>query len=119
MQRRQFMAACAGCAAFGAARALKSGELRSRLYSRVRLIAEHGQPLRAAGITVGTNYIFHYPFEGTPCFLINLGEPTHQDVSLRSEDGSTYRWPGGIGPQRSIVAYSAICTHRMTYPTRQ
>jgi len=68
---------------------------------------------------VGRNYIFHYPFEGTPCFLINLGQPTDQRTQLRTEDGSRYEWPGGVGPQRAIVAYSAICSHRLTYPTRQ
>jgi Rieske Fe-S protein len=83
------------------------------------LTDERRQPLRSASLAIGRNYIFHYPFEGTPCFLINLGQPTGQNVSLRTEDGSAYHWPGGVGPQRAIVAYSAICTHRMTYPTRQ
>src|SRR6185436_1402830 len=27
-------------------------------------------------------------------------------------------WPGGVGPRGSIVAYSAICAHKLTYPTR-
>ena len=80
---------------------------------------ERSQPLKAQRLAVGRNYIFHYPFEGTPCFLINLGKPTGQNVALRTEDGSTYDWPGGVGLQRGIVGYSAICSHRMTYPTRQ
>jgi Rieske Fe-S protein len=82
-------------------------------------VDERGEPLRASHIAVGKNYIFHYPFQGTPCFLINLGRATPQNVSLRTESGSTYQWPGGAGPTRSVVAYAAICTHRMTYPTRQ
>jgi hypothetical protein len=28
-------------------------------------------------------------------------------------------WQGGIGADKSVVAYSAICAHKMTYPTRQ
>ncbi len=96
-----------------------TGTLSPRFFSRTRLTDESGQPLRAASLAVGRNYIFHYPFEGTPCFLINLGKPTGQNVSLRTETGSAYRWPGGVGPQRAVVAYCAICTHRMTYPTRQ
>jgi arsenite oxidase small subunit len=119
MRRRRFMTACAGCAAFGAAQALRAAELRARYYSRTRLVDQRGQALRAANITASNNYIFHYPFEGTPCFLIRLGEPTYERVNLRSGDGSVYQWPGGVGPERSIVAYSAICTHRMTYPTPQ
>ena len=119
MDRRVFLRACAACAAVSATRAhAAAGELKPRLFSRTRLIDERGQPLRTAALTVGRNYIFHYPFAGTPCFLINLGSPTAQNVALRTE-GLDYRWPGGVGPRRAIVAYSAICTHRMTYPTRQ
>jgi arsenite oxidase small subunit len=109
---------CAGCAAYAAA-PTSAAELPPRFYSRARLTDERSQPIRAANLTVGQNYIFHYPFEGTPCFLLNLGRPTGQDVNLHAESGASYQWPGGAGPQRAIVAYSAICTHRMTYPTRQ
>ena len=28
-------------------------------------------------------------------------------------------WEGGVGPDRNVVAYSAICAHKMTYPTKQ
>jgi arsenite oxidase small subunit len=120
MQRRGFLQACAGCVALRAASADAAlGDLRPRAYSRARLVDEHGQPLRVAALIAGRNYIFHYPYQGTPCFLINLGKPTVQNVSLKTESGTPYAWPGGVGPQRSIVAYSAICTHRMTYPTRQ
>jgi Rieske Fe-S protein len=109
---------CAGCAAYAAAPA-SAAEQRPRFYSRARLTDERSQPIRAANLAVAQNYIFHYPFEGTPCFLLNLGRPTGRDVSLRTEGGASYDWPGGVGPQRAIVAYSAICTHRMAYPTRQ
>jgi Rieske Fe-S protein len=120
MQRRGFLRVCAGCAALGATRAdAAAGESSPRAYSRARLVDERRQPLRVASLSPGRNYIFHYPFEGTPCFLINLGKPTQQNVRLSTEGGAPYAWPGGVGPQRSVVAYSAICTHRMTYPTRQ
>lgn len=119
MQRRGFLAACAGCAAIGAAPPLGARELQPRLYSRTRLVDDRGQSLRTIQLATGRNYIFHYPFEGTPCFLINLGRPTTRNVNLHTDDGSAYQWPGGVGPRRSLVAYSAICTHRMTYPTRQ
>ena len=120
MQRRGFLQVCAGCAVLGASRAdAAAGETKPRAYSRARLIDERGKPLRASSLVAGRNYIFHYPFQSTPCFLINLGKPTVQNVSLKTENGAAYAWPGGVGAQRSIVAYSAICTHRMTYPTRQ
>src|SRR5262249_42061146 len=28
-------------------------------------------------------------------------------------------WEGGVGPRRSIVAYSAICAHKLAYPARE
>src|SRR5688500_14271694 len=118
MERRDFIRAC-GAAALAAPGVLHGKDLQPRFYSRARLVDEAKQPLRVARLAVGVNFIFHYPFEGTPCLLINLGQPTGQNVALRTEDGSTYQWPGGAGPQRSIVGYSAICSHRLTYPTRQ
>ena len=118
MERRVFLGACAA-AAVTAPLGADAKDLRPRFYARSRLTDEAKQPLRAARLAVGRNYTFHYPFEGTPCFLINLGQPTGQNVTLRTESGAAYEWPGGVGPQRGIVAYSAICSHRLTYPTRQ
>lgn len=119
MERRDFIGACAAAAALSARHAFAAKNLKPRFYERVRLVDELGKPLRAAGLAVRENYIFHYPFEGTPCFLLNLGKPTVQNVRLKTEDGGSYTWPGGVGPQQAIVGYSAICAHRMTYPTRQ
>lgn len=118
MERRDFIRACAA-AALAAPAAVEAADLKPRFYARTRLLDGARQPVRASQLAVGRNYIFHYPFEGTPCFLINLGQPTGQKVTLRTEHGASYEWPGGVGPRRGIVAYSAICTHRLTYPTRQ
>jgi Rieske Fe-S protein len=118
MERRDFIRACAA-AALAAPAAVDAKDLRPRFYARTRLFDGARDPVRASRLVVGRNYIFHYPFEGTPCFLINLGQPTGQKVSLRTGNGASYEWPGGVGPQRGIVAYSAICSHRLTYPTRQ
>ena len=41
-----------------------------------------------------------------------------RDVLLKTADAKAYEWHGGVGAERSIVAYSAICAHRLTYPTR-
>jgi len=119
MQRRDFIKICAATAAIGAQPVLAAKDLKPRFYSRVLLVDERRRPLKAAGLAAGRNYIFHYPFEATPCFLLNLGKPTMQSVALRTEDGGSYQWPGGVGRNNSIVGYSAICAHRMTYPTRQ
>ena len=119
MQRRDFIGICAATCAIGAHETLAATDLKPRLYSRVQLVDERGRPLRAEKLVAGRNYIFHYPFESTPCFLLNLGKPTVRDVQLKTEDGSFYQWAGGVGPRQAIVGYSAICAHRLSYPTPQ
>jgi Rieske Fe-S protein len=119
MQRRNFIKACAATCAVGAHEILAAQNLSPRFYSRAQLVNEAGQPLKAASLVAGRNYIFHYPFESTPCFLLNLGRATVRGVQLKTENGSSYQWAGGVGPRRAIVGYSAICAHRMSYPTPQ
>ena len=97
---------------------LAKTDLRLRRYERVRLIDELGRPVSPAHLKEGENYIFHYPYLATPCFLINLGKPTHA-ATLRTEDGKEYHWSGGVGPHRTIVAFAAICAHKMTHPAHQ
>jgi len=119
MQRRDFIKVCAAGAAVSANDLFAAQDLNPRFYSRTQLTDEDGRPLRAASLIARRNYIFHYPFESTPCFLLNLGRPTVRDVQLKTEDGSSYQWAGGVGPGRAIVGYSAICAHRLAYPTPQ
>ena len=48
--------------------------------------------------------------------MINTGqELIGQTVPLKS--GGNYQWGGGVGPNKGIVAYTAICSHNQTYPT--
>lgn len=119
MERREFIKICAASAAVGAQPAFSAADMKPRFYDRTQLVDERKRPLKAASLAAGENYLFHYPFEGTPCFLLNLGRPTVQNVELKTEKGASYLWPGGVGSDHSIVGYSAICAHRMTYPTRQ
>ncbi len=105
MERRDFMHVCAASAlGLGTAQSLAMADAQPRQYARPRLTDESGQTLRASHLTAGENYVFHYPFEGTPCFLINLGKATQRSVPLKTGDGASYQWPGGVGPQRAIVA---------------
>jgi Rieske Fe-S protein len=62
--------------------------------------------------------VFQYPYAGTPCFLLRLGQRVSAPATLMREDGAAYTWSGGVGPGKSIVAFSAICAHRLAYPTR-
>jgi Rieske Fe-S protein len=117
VQRREFIKFCAATGALGGAPAL-AADARARLYTRARLVDGSGAPIQARNVPVERNLIFHYPYASTPCFLINLGRPASGATVLLTSDKRPYEWSGGVGPRRSIVAYSAICAHRMSYPTR-
>jgi Rieske Fe-S protein len=119
MERREFIKLCAVAGTLGTNPAFAAAALTPRFYTRVLLVDEARRPLRAASLAANRNYIFHYPYAGTPCFLLNLGKPTPQAVTLKTETGASYEWTGGVGPSHAVVGYSAICAHRMSYPTRQ
>lgn len=51
-----------------------AGDAKPRLYAHVVLVTPRGDPLKAAGLKPQTNYVFHYPFEATPAFLLDLGK---------------------------------------------
>ena len=119
MQRRDFVKFCAASAAAARASVVAAADARPTAYGRVRLVAFNGSPLKAAAVAVDRNFIFHYPFAATPCFLLNLGRPPKSSARLVTADQRGYDWQGGVGPRRSIVAYSAICAHQLAYPTRE
>lgn len=49
----------------------------------------------AQKLQVNIPVLFFYPDAASPCALIKMGAPV----------------PGGVGPERDIVAYSTLCTH--------
>lgn len=119
MDRRSFIETCtAGAACVSAAAALPAfaADAKPKSYGKALLVDELGQPVQAASLKAKTNYVFHYPFEATPVFLLDLGKPAAPH-SLSTRNRDAYAWPGGVGPRRSIVAYSAICAHQLVYPT--
>jgi len=116
MERRGFIKFCAAsAAALGAPEV--AADARAQFYARARLVDEKGAPLRARAIPVNRNFIFHYPFAATPCFLLNLDKAVRPS-QLKTVAGQAYEWNGGVGARRSVVAYSAICAHRLSYPTK-
>jgi arsenite oxidase small subunit len=115
VERRAFLGTCAALPAVPLPEALAADAAPKR-YSRARLTDAAGKPLKAASLLVNQNYVFNYPFEGTPAFLLNLGRAV-KPMSV-SGGGGNYTWPGGAGAANSIVAFSAICSHQLTYPTR-
>jgi Rieske Fe-S protein len=118
MERREFVKFCAASALASAGPGAVAADSQPRLYTRAKLVDEKGAPLRTGAIPANQNLIFHYPFAATPCFLLNLGKPVAAPVQLKTAENQAYEWRGGIGPARSVVAYSAICAHKLSYPTR-
>ncbi len=117
MERRDFVLGCAAALAITPLAA--QAEARPRYYGRARLVDAHGDPVQASRLPADRNLIFHYPYAGTPCFLLNLGKPTRPAAELKTAAAESYHWGGGVGPAHSVVAYSAICAHRLSYPTRE
>ena len=88
-----------------------------KAYERVQLVDGNGAPIKASALKKETNYVFNYPHVGTPSLLLNLEDATATDVKLKTEDGQEYLWKSGVGQKRTIVAYSAICSHQLSHPT--
>ncbi len=123
MDRRDFIKACATVglvatldpAVFQRSLASQGNLLKS--YSKALLVKSDGTPLLESDITPEKSYIFFYPYASTPCFLINLNKEV-KATEIKLKDGRSYTWTGGVGKSRSIVAYSAICAHQWSYPTK-
>jgi len=120
VDRRGFVKMCSSALALVTAspKLLAQGDVVEQRYHRVRLLDTDGKPLKASALRTGVAYVFHYPFAGTPCFLIDLGK-TADRSALKSADGQGYNWSGGVGKLRSVVAFSAICSHQLSYPSKQ
>lgn len=90
-----------------------------RSYARSCLVDVHGRALRASDVAANTNYVFQYPFASTPCLLLKLARPVAVGPAARGAEGAVDGWRGGVGRTRNIVAFSAICAHKLAYPTRE
>ena len=116
--RRELMrqAACvAGAwAASGALPVVAGGETRS--HPRSLLVDAQGRPWQARQLKKGETFLFNYPYTASPVFLFSF-EQEVKPADLLTEGKERYASPGGVGPGRSIVAFSAICAHKLMYPT--
>jgi Rieske Fe-S protein len=76
----------------------------------VQLLDLDGSPLTATkvaseyNVTTANLLLFNYPLRNEPNFLLNLASPP-------GGSGGATNVVGGVGPQSSIVAFSAICQH--------
>jgi len=121
MDRRSFLESCsagAACLSGGFALPAWAADAKPKDYAPALLVNERGDPLRASELKAQANYVFHYPFEATPVFLLDLGKPVASHA-LSVPDQGAYKWPGGVGRNHSIVAFSAICAHQLVYPTKE
>src|SRR5437868_12196528 len=119
MERRRFLRTCAlaGSAVAWVSRESAPADAVPRYYTKTRLVDIHGESIRIDALAEDANFVFHYPYAATPCFLLKLGKGATATDDLRREDGATYSWQGGVGRGRNVVAFSAICAHKLAYPT--
>ncbi len=118
--RRRFVKFCASAMATVAAHpeSLAAANKHYQPYERVLLVGSDQTPVQPDKLEAGENYMFFYPLATTPCFLLNLGRPVSTPRLLHSTSGEAYHWPGGVGRNRSVVSFSAICAHKMSHPSR-
>jgi Rieske Fe-S protein len=88
-------------------------------YDRVLLATSSGEPLRAGALAPEEEYLFFYPFASTPCLLVDLGQALPETVVPVKGRPEGYAWGGGVGPRRSIAAFTAICPHEWSHPDRK
>jgi Rieske Fe-S protein len=119
-RRRDLMrqAACvAGAwAASSAVPLVAHGEVQP--YPRSLLVDAQGRPFTARQLKKAEAFLFNYPFTTSPVFLLSFAQEV-KPTELATEDKRRYAAPGGVGADRSIVAFSAICAHKLMYPTKE
>lgn len=118
-ERRRWMrqAACVA-GAWAAAGTLPRVAGAMQLHPRTLLVDRLGEPVRARTLQPGEPQLFNYPYLAAPVFLLAL-EREVKATELVTEAGQRYVSPAGVGPQRTLVAFSAICSHKLMYPTPQ
>lgn len=84
-------------------------------YPRSMLVDSLGSPWTARQLKKGEAFLFNYPYTASPVFLIDF-EHEVKPAELVTKDKRRYATPAGVGPNKSIVAFSAICAHKLMYP---
>jgi arsenite oxidase small subunit len=87
LSRRGLLLAGAGTAVVATLGA-EPAEAKATAYPRHRVVA-------LSKLRTNRPVHFNYPLTAQPCVLLDLG----------------HRVPGGVGPRRSIVAFSTLCQH--------
>jgi len=111
LDRRHFHKLCGGLISGAASlHAINraSAAVSSAPYPESRLVFEDESPVTLQSLKPGIAYIFSYPYVTTPCFL----------VRLKRSSPARGSWPGGLDEDQSVVAFSAICSHKMSHPAK-
>lgn len=107
MQRREFNKLCGGLLT-GAAGLSKTTNALAQPYPASALIFDDNSPVTVNSMAPGSSYVFSYPYVTTPCFIVRLNAAAKK----------TANWAGGVGDDSSVVAFSAICSHKMSHPAK-
>jgi arsenite oxidase small subunit len=91
----------------------------ARRHARTLLVEPFGAPFKASALQPGQAQLFNYPFAASPVFLLALEREVGVTADLATEAKERYASPAGVGPRKAIVAFSAICAHKLMYPTPQ
>ncbi len=102
----------------GVAVAQGSDAALTKRYTRSLLLDDGGRPLKARQLQGAEPWLFNYPYVTTPVFLLALSRAP-EEANLVTEGQQRYAAPQGVGPSQSVVAFSAICAHKLVYPTPQ
>lgn len=97
ISRRNFLKISGGVAA-GAGASLvgvSTAEAKEVEVGRTTLPYPHKVVTRARELKANVPVSFNFPDAASPCTLIKMGHAV----------------PGGVGPDKDIVAYSSLCTH--------
>lgn len=100
VSRRVFLKLSGGgvagaAASLGAAGLAAPAEAAQAEAGRTTLPYPRATVANLSRLAVNTPVSFNYPDASSPCVLVKMGRAV----------------PGGVGPDKDIVAYSALCTH--------
>ena len=98
----------------GAVPAVAAGDVQH--HPRSLLVDRFGSPFPARQLKTAEAFLFNYPYTASPVFLIAFDDEV-KPAELVTADKQRYATPIGVGPKKSIVAFSAICAHKLMYPT--
>jgi Rieske Fe-S protein len=117
VDRRGFVKACSAVAALAAVASARTVRPAFALADapKLKLVDKAGKPIKAGALAIHENYLFPYPYVSTPCLLLRLGGATPRGVQCKDAGDAAYSWPGGVGRDGAVVAYSAICAHAFSY----